>query len=46
MIEHGVCDLAPGLDVEVFIDSRHLMAFGGNGQALAAMRLDDIRRAG
>ena len=46
MIEHGVCDLEPDLEVEVFVDSRHLMAFGDNGMALAAGQHDNIHRAG
>ncbi len=35
MLEHGVCDLDPGMNVDVFLDIRHLMAFGENGKALA-----------
>ncbi len=35
MLTHGVCDLDPGLAVDVYIDIRHLMAFGADGQALA-----------
>lgn len=35
MLAHGVCDLDPGLKVEVFVDNRHLMAFGADGKALA-----------
>lgn len=46
MIEHGVCDLEPDTDVEVYIDSRHLMAFGSDGKALAAAPHDDSHRAG
>jgi glycerol transport system ATP-binding protein len=35
MLTHGVCDLDPALDVNVFVDTRHLMAFGDDGRALA-----------
>ena len=35
MLEHGVCDLDPGLDIDVFVDTRHLLAFGADGKALA-----------
>jgi len=35
MLTHGVCDLDPALDVDVFVDTRHLMAFGDDGRALA-----------
>ena len=35
MLTHGVCDLDPSLDVDVFLDTRHLMAFGDDGRALA-----------
>ncbi|WP_421695903.1 ABC transporter ATP-binding protein [Aestuariivirga sp.] len=36
MIAHGVCDLDPALDIDVFVDVRHLMAFGEDGRTLAA----------
>lgn len=36
MLSHGVCDLEPATKVEVFLDIRHLMAFGEDGGALAA----------
>ena len=35
MLEHGVCDLDPGLDIDVFVDTRHLLAFGADGKAVA-----------
>jgi glycerol transport system ATP-binding protein len=34
MLSHGVCELDPALDVDVYIDTRHLMAFGDDGRAL------------
>jgi len=34
MLTHGVCDLDPALEVDVFVDTRHLMAFGDDGKAL------------
>jgi glycerol transport system ATP-binding protein len=37
LLAHGVCDLEPGLDMQVFLDDRHLLAFGADGQALTAM---------
>jgi glycerol transport system ATP-binding protein len=36
LLAHGVCDLDPGLDIDVFVDDRHLLAFGADGQAMAA----------
>jgi glycerol transport system ATP-binding protein len=39
LLAHGVCDLEPGLDIKVFVDDRHLLAFGADGQALATMPL-------
>jgi glycerol transport system ATP-binding protein len=36
LLAHGVCDLEPGLDIEVFVDDRHLLAFGADGQAVAS----------
>ena len=36
LLAHGVCDLDPGLDIEVFVDDRHLLAFGADGQTVAA----------
>jgi glycerol transport system ATP-binding protein len=37
LLAHGVCDLEPGLDIKVFVDDRHLLAFGADGQALTSM---------
>jgi glycerol transport system ATP-binding protein len=34
MLSHGVCDLDPALDIDVYVDTRHLMAFGDDGRAL------------
>jgi glycerol transport system ATP-binding protein len=33
MLAHGVCDLDAGLDIDVFVDTRHMMAFGADGKA-------------
>ncbi len=35
MLAHGVCNIDPGTNVDVFLDIRHLMAFGEDGKALA-----------
>lgn len=35
MLEHGIQDIAPDTDVNVFLDTRHLMAFGNDGRAMA-----------
>lgn len=36
MLAHGIHDIEPGKDVGVYLDSRHLMAFDGQGRALAS----------
>ncbi len=36
LLAHGVCDLEPGLDIDIFLDDRHLLAFGADGQALSS----------
>ncbi len=36
LLAHGVCDLEPGLDINVFVDDRHLLAFGADGQAMVS----------
>ena len=46
MLAHGVCDLEPGLDIEVFVDNRHLLAFGADGKALTAAAPKKKHRAG
>lgn len=33
MLTHGICDLEPDKEIEVFIDTRHLMAFDKTGRA-------------
>ncbi len=45
MLAHGVCNLDPGLDIEVFLDNRHLMAFGEDGKALAPGSAGETRHA-
>ncbi|PJI40639.1 MAG: ABC transporter ATP-binding protein [Rhizobium sp.] len=34
MLAHGIHDIDPDYELEVFIDTRHLMAFGSDGRAL------------
>lgn len=34
MLAHGIHDIDPDHELEVFIDTRHLMAFGSDGRAL------------
>jgi glycerol transport system ATP-binding protein len=36
MLAPGIHDIDPDTEVDVFLDSRHLMAFGGDGLAIAA----------
>lgn len=43
MLSHGVCDLDPATHVEVFLDIRHLMAFGEDGGALAIAPAGRVR---
>lgn len=35
ILEHGVRNLDPNLDIDVYLDTRHLMAFGSDGMTLA-----------
>lgn len=44
MLAHGVCELEPAMKVDVFLDVRHLMAFGEDGSALSAAPSDETRR--
>lgn len=46
MLSHGVCDLDPAVQVDVFLDIRHLMAFGEDGKALAQGPAEEPRHAG
>jgi glycerol transport system ATP-binding protein len=46
LLAHGVCDLEPGLDIEIYIDDRHLLAFGPDGKAIASTQLTTKKRAG
>jgi glycerol transport system ATP-binding protein len=34
MLAPGVRDIEPNLDIDVFVDTRHLLAFGADGQSL------------
>lgn len=36
MLEHGIHDIEPDKPIDVYLDTRHLMAFAGDGQAIAA----------
>jgi glycerol transport system ATP-binding protein len=36
MLAHGIHDIEPDAQIEVFLDTRHLMAFGADNQAIAA----------
>ncbi|OLP45372.1 ABC transporter ATP-binding protein [Rhizobium oryziradicis] len=38
MLAHGIHDIEPGKDVQVFLDHRHLMAFDREGRAIANSR--------
>jgi glycerol transport system ATP-binding protein len=35
MLAHGVVNIEPGKDVKVFVDDRHMLAFGADGKAVA-----------
>ena len=35
MLAHGVCNLDPELDIDIHLDTRHLMAFGADGTSLS-----------
>lgn len=37
MLEHGIHDMQPGQAVDVFIDTRHLMAFGTDNRSLGGV---------
>lgn len=34
MLEHGIHDIEPDTAIELFVDTRHLMAFGADGRAI------------
>ena len=34
MLEHGIHDIEPDTAIELFVDTRHLMAFGPDGRAI------------
>ena len=34
MLEHGIHDIEPDTAIELFVDTRHLMAFGTDGRAI------------
>jgi len=38
MLAPGIHDIAPDTAIEVFLDTRHLMAFGSDGRAIAAKK--------
>ena len=35
MLEHGIHEMEPDRDISIFLDTRHLMAFGADGRSLA-----------
>ena len=34
MLAHGIHDIEPDRDIELFLDTKHLMAFDANGRAI------------
>ena len=38
MLAHGIHNIEPDTDISVFIDTRHLMAFGADGRAITTAR--------
>jgi glycerol transport system ATP-binding protein len=36
MLAPGIHDIDPDTEIELFLDTRHLMAFGTDGRAIAA----------
>ena len=36
MLEHGIHDIEPDRAIDIYLDTRHLMAFGPDGAAIAA----------
>ncbi len=36
MLEHGIHDIDPDKPIDVYLDTRHLMAFAADGKAIAA----------
>jgi glycerol transport system ATP-binding protein len=34
MLAHGIHDIDPDTEIDIFIDTRHLMAFGTDGRAI------------
>ena len=36
MLEHGIHDIEPDTAIELFVDTRHLMAFGTDGRAIGS----------
>jgi len=46
MLSHGVRDLDPSLDIDVFVDTRHLMAFGEDGRSLSSRASATTRQDG
>lgn len=34
MLEHGVHDIEPGISIDAYLDTRHLMAFAADGRAI------------
>jgi glycerol transport system ATP-binding protein len=45
MLEHGIHDIEPDTAIELFVDTRHLMAFGTDGRAIGGHAGDSAFRA-
>lgn len=37
MLAHGIHDIEPDMEIEAFLDTRHLLAFGADGRAIATV---------
>ena len=37
MLAHGIHDIDPDMEIEAFLDTRHLLAFGADGRAIATV---------
>lgn len=45
MLEHGIHDIEPGIDMAVYVDTRHLMAFGADGRSIGTSAQIHNKRA-
>lgn len=37
MLAHGIHDIDPDMEIEAFLDTRHVLAFGADGRAIATV---------